>query len=215
MGDSKTLEDFIAWGVKTYLAEHMGVIYWNHGGGSIYGACSDENYEGMLTLSEFDKAMANGTKNMTDKFDFIGFDACLMATVECANIFAPYADYMLNIADLIPEAENVAKLMEDAVVYEKHGETFMDTKGLSFYYCYGNMTFSDMNILRNITISPYLMNYIEKVAYGTQNYSSLEGFESSNWENNEYYLLQIRIIMYLYLEQMVQWIRIIRMSLDL
>lgn len=302
MADSKTLADFISWGVEAYPAEHMGVIYWNHGGGSIYGACSDENYEGMLTLSEFDKAMANGTKNMTDKFDFIGFDACLMATIECANIFAPYADYMiaseesessegwsyeplvnkmvenpdidvvtlgktiidgflasniengsdevatlsmtdlskidgiikefnkvakkmyemsdtkenmtiftrlahaaenysegygfdmidftdymLNIADLIPEAENVAKLMEDAVVYEKHGETFMDTKGLSFYYCYGNMTFSDMNILRNITISPYLMNYIEKVAYGTQNYGSLEGFESSNWESNEYY----------------------------
>lgn len=95
MAESKTLEDFISWGVDQFPAEHMGVIYWNHGGGSIYGACSDENYEGMLTLSEFEKAMSNGTKEMTDKFDFVGFDACLMATIETANVFVPFADYMI------------------------------------------------------------------------------------------------------------------------
>ena len=33
-----------------------------------------------------------------------------------------FTDYMLNIADLIPESEEVANLMEDAIVYEKHGD---------------------------------------------------------------------------------------------
>ena len=302
MAEASTLSDFVEFGVKNYPAEHMGMIYWNHGGGSIYGACSDENYEGMLTLSEFEMALSEATKDMTDKFEFIGFDACLMATLETANTFVPFADYMiaseesesaegwdytalvnklvqnpdidvvslgkeivdsfvqcnidagtedmttlsltdlskidavlvefnkvakkmwemgetkeditlftrlayaaenysegsgfnmidftdymLNLEDLIPEAVNVAKLMEEAVVYERHGEVFMDTKGLSFYYCYGNMNMSDMNILRNITVSPYFMNFIEKVAYGATHDGSLEGFVSNNWENNEYY----------------------------
>ena len=302
MAESSTLESFVKWGVDNYASEHMGMIYWNHGGGSIYGACSDENYDGMLTLSEFEKAMSGATKNMTDKFDFVGFDACLMASIEVANTFVPYAefmiaseesesgegwnytalanklaenpdcdvvdlgktiidsfmqtnienctddiatlsmtdlskidgilvqfnkvakkmyemsktkedmtiftrlakaaenysegygfdmidftDYMLNIADLIPEAEDVASLMEEAIVYEQHGEVFQDTKGLTFYYCYGNMSMSDMNILRNISISPYLLNFIEKLAYGALNNSSLDGFVSNNWDKNEEY----------------------------
>ena len=49
----------------------------------------------MFTLSEFEKAMSNSTKNMTDKFEFVGFDACLMASIEVANTFVPYAEFMI------------------------------------------------------------------------------------------------------------------------
>lgn len=92
MGESSTIEDFIKWGVDTYPAEHMGAIFWNHGGG-IEGACRDENFNSMATLNEFEKAMHNATKDMTDKFEIVGFDACLMACVEAANLFVPYAEY--------------------------------------------------------------------------------------------------------------------------
>ena len=38
MGDSNTLADFLNWGVSNYPAAHMGLVLWNHGGGSISGA---------------------------------------------------------------------------------------------------------------------------------------------------------------------------------
>ncbi|MCR5666651.1 MAG: hypothetical protein K6G01_07445 [Eubacterium sp.] len=95
MGESSSLTDFLSWGVENYASEHMGVIFWNHGGGSISGVCYDENHDDdQLTLREIDAGLLSVYEDMTDNFEFIGFDACLMATVETANICASYADYM-------------------------------------------------------------------------------------------------------------------------
>lgn len=96
MGDPKTLSDFITWGVTNYPAEHMALIMWDHGGGSITGVCFDErnNYD-ALSLRELDTAMGTAFASMWDKFDFVGFDACLMSTLETANVMASYGDYMI------------------------------------------------------------------------------------------------------------------------
>ena len=96
MGSSSTLADFITWGVANYPADHMALILWNHGGGSITGVCFDErnNYD-ALSLREVDTALATSFTKMWDKFDFIGFDACLMGTLETANVMASYGDYMI------------------------------------------------------------------------------------------------------------------------
>ena len=96
MGDGATLKSFLNWGVKKYPAEHMGVVLWNHGGGTIGGVCCDEkNDYDALSLSEMEKALSDVSKKMTDKFEFVGFDACLMASLETANMLVPYADYMI------------------------------------------------------------------------------------------------------------------------
>lgn len=95
MADAGTLADFISWGVENCPAAKMGLVLWNHGGGSISGVCFDEaNDYDSLTLSELGNALSEASSSMTDKFEFIGFDACLMATVETANTLAPYARYM-------------------------------------------------------------------------------------------------------------------------
>ena len=103
MGKEETLEDFLTWGVDNYAAEHMGLVYWNHGGGSVTGVCFDErnNYD-SLSLSEVEKAMSSASKKMTDKFDFVGFDACLMANIEMANVLSPYAEYMIASEETEP-----------------------------------------------------------------------------------------------------------------
>ena len=103
MGQAQTLESFLEWGIENYAAEHMSLVLWNHGGGSISGVCFDErnNYD-SLSLSEVEIALANATKNMTDKFDYIGFDACLMATMEVANMLKPYANYMIASEETEP-----------------------------------------------------------------------------------------------------------------
>lgn len=95
MGDGQTLKSFLSWGIKKYPASNMGVVFWNHGAGTLGGVCADEKYDyDTLSLLEIEKALHDVSKNMTDKFEFVGFDACLMASIETANILVPYANYM-------------------------------------------------------------------------------------------------------------------------
>lgn len=103
MGSAKTLADFLEWGVSTYPSEKMGLVFWNHGGGSITGVCFDEQNEfDSLSLLEIENALTAVYPKMTDQFEFIGFDACLMGTVETANVLAPHARYMYASEELEP-----------------------------------------------------------------------------------------------------------------
>lgn len=103
MGAASTLSDFLTWGIATYPAEHMGLILWDHGGGSISGVCFDErNQSDSLLLRELDEALATTYAGMWGKFDFVGFDACLMSTLETANVLASYADYMVASQETEP-----------------------------------------------------------------------------------------------------------------
>lgn len=95
MGESSTLTDFLKWGIDNYSSERMGLIFWNHGGGSISGVCFDENYDyDSLSLREIDASLLSVYDDMPNNFEFIGFDACLMSTIETANILATYSNYM-------------------------------------------------------------------------------------------------------------------------
>ena len=105
MGKTSTLTGFLKWGIKKYPAEKMGVIFWDHGGGSLSGVCFDELEDNdSLGLREIDAAFLSlaDSGELTDKFEFIGFDACLMGTVEAANILASYSDYMFGSEESEP-----------------------------------------------------------------------------------------------------------------
>lgn len=103
MGSAATLTDFLAWGVENYPAEKMGLVFWNHGGGSITGVCFDEQNESdSLSLIEIENALTSVYPSMTDSFEFIGFDACLMGTLETANVMTPHARYMYSSEELEP-----------------------------------------------------------------------------------------------------------------
>ncbi len=96
MGSGDTLSGFLRWGLENYASEQMGLIFWNHGGGSITGVCFDELHnKNSLDLKEIDAALYETCSAAGRRFDFIGFDACLMGTVEAANVAASYADYMV------------------------------------------------------------------------------------------------------------------------
>ena len=103
MGAASTLADFLSWGVANYPSERMGLILWDHGSGSINGVCFDEQYDyDSLTLGELDHALNQVYDQMTDRFEFIGFDACLMSTLETANVLTPYARYMYASQEMEP-----------------------------------------------------------------------------------------------------------------
>ena len=98
MGSQDTLEDFLYFCSTNYPADRTMAIFWNHGGGSVGGASFDENYDyDSLTLQEFSDAFYSvyDLDGMDKPFDVIGFDTCLMATVDTAAAFAPIADYLV------------------------------------------------------------------------------------------------------------------------
>lgn len=101
MGEAETLTDFLKWGQEKYPTNHNMLILWDHGGGSAKGVCFDENYSfDSLSLTELKKAL--DTAKLNKKFDFITFDACLMATIEVVSVMKDYADYMIASEEIIP-----------------------------------------------------------------------------------------------------------------
>ena len=94
MGESQTLLDFLAWGVREYPAKHMGVVLWDHGNG-YSGTVYDEVCQDTLTVPELADAFDALFDRMTCPFTFVCFDSCLMATAEVANRLVPHADVMI------------------------------------------------------------------------------------------------------------------------
>ena len=100
MTDPNTLSSYIKWCRSNYPADRYGLIFWDHGGGSVSGFGYDEKFakSGSMTLSGINRALKNGGL----KFDFIGFDACLMATAETALLLDNYADYLISSEETEP-----------------------------------------------------------------------------------------------------------------
>ena len=101
MGQSETLSEFLKWGQEKYRTKNNMLILWDHGGGSAKGVCFDENYSfDALTLAELKSAFEN--VGLYTKFDFIGFDACLMATIETADYIKDFARYLVASEEIVP-----------------------------------------------------------------------------------------------------------------
>ena len=100
MTDPDTLSSFIRWGAKNYPANRMALIFWDHGGGSVSGYGYDEKFaaSGSMDLAEINRALTDGGV----KFDFVGFDACLMATAETALMLTEHADYLIASEETEP-----------------------------------------------------------------------------------------------------------------
>ena len=102
MADPKTLKSFVEWGLETYPAINTGLILWNHGG-AMDGVCFDDNYAtsqsvDALTADEVESAISGAftTLNRNEKMNFIGYDACLMAVQDIAEINSSYFNYMIS-----------------------------------------------------------------------------------------------------------------------
>lgn len=99
MTDPATLTSFIDYASDKFPANRQALIFWDHGGGSITGYGYDEkNPGGSMNLAGIDEALSNAG----EKFDFIGFDACLMATIENGLMLDKYADYMIASEETEP-----------------------------------------------------------------------------------------------------------------
>ena len=103
MGDPQTLIDFVTWAVQNYPAKKYALILSDHGGGWT-GGFSDFSAPGSaLTLPEIVSAI-DEVRQATgvDRFEMIGFDACLMGQIEVFASLAPHSNYMVASEEVIP-----------------------------------------------------------------------------------------------------------------
>lgn len=105
MGEAQTLYDFLSYANSNYPADKVAVTFWNHGGGSVSGAAFDELHGlDSLNLAEmyqaFDAVWPADAANPA--LELVGFDTCLMATVDVASIFQPFAKYLVASEEVEP-----------------------------------------------------------------------------------------------------------------
>ena len=100
MTDPKTLQGFLEFCRDNYPANRYELILWDHGGGSLSGYGYDQKHpnSGSMSLASMESAL----KAVGMTYDFVGFDACLMATVETAQMLSRYADYLIASEETEP-----------------------------------------------------------------------------------------------------------------
>lgn len=100
MTEPSTLSGYIKAVANAYPAERSILILWDHGGGSITGYGYDQRHKnsGAMDLNGIDEALTDAGV----KFDFVGFDACLMATAENAIMLSDHADYLIGSEESEP-----------------------------------------------------------------------------------------------------------------
>ena len=94
LAESVHLSDFITWTTQKYPADRYILVLWDHGGGVAYGFGQDQKNKldtdmGTMPVSEILTALETADQ----RFDIIGFDACLMQDIEIAAAMEPYCDY--------------------------------------------------------------------------------------------------------------------------
>jgi len=117
MADSQTLVDFITWAVDNFPAKKYALIMSDHGAGWP-GGWNDPDPGGLgpdavpvadlfgvdgLWLMELDQALEQARDQTgVDKFELIGFDACLMAQLEVFSAIQPHGNYSVASQELEP-----------------------------------------------------------------------------------------------------------------
>ena len=157
-GEPETLSAFTEWAAEQYPADKYGLILWNHGGGSIKGICFDSNYANdSLTLDELEIAFADATLTIGDKFEFIGYDACLMSTIEVAAITERYSRNMIASQELEPTGgwnyKTIAENLLSENFYNEVLGAYAEKSSDKTYYTLSHIDFSGFDkILDNIEL---------------------------------------------------------------
>ena len=100
LGDSDVLAQFMTAAVQASPADHYALVLWDHG--SMSGIGPDESHTDVLESWEIAVGLEIGLAESGIGLDFIGFDACLMASLEVASVVSPYANYMIASEEYEP-----------------------------------------------------------------------------------------------------------------
>jgi len=198
MGSADTLSGFLSFAKENYPAEKTGFIFWNHGGGSVTGAASDENFGGdALTLDEMYQAFGANYELTAENppFEMIGFDTCLMATVDVAYTFSDIGKYLVASQETEPANGWLYTGWADALGQNPQmdglelGTIICDTyvEGCELVGTADDITLSVVDLamvptlltayedfgkeaLANACVDPSFFSYFARIAFATENY---------------------------------------------
>lgn len=131
MGESDSLSNFITYCLDEYDTDKYSLVLWNHGAGPVMGFGIDENYHDILTLPELQKAFDSSVGKSNKKLEWVGFDACLMSSLEVADVLAPYANYLIASQETEPgwgwNYDFLSKLSESGMNGAGMGKEIIDS----------------------------------------------------------------------------------------
>ena len=101
LGKPAVLVDFLEAAASYAPADHYALVFWDHGSG--VGIGPDGSHDDVLEVPEIASALERGLPSSgIGTLDVIGFDACLMASLEMASALHPYASYMIASEEVEP-----------------------------------------------------------------------------------------------------------------
>ena len=171
MGETETLTDFLTWGQEHYSTKDSMLVLWDHGAGATKGVCYDENYSfDSLTLKELKTALEDA--KLKNRFDMIGFDACLMASIETAYYVYNYADYMLASEEIEPSGgwdyKALCEVFSKSKDYVEIGKTVCDAY---IQKCKDRKKLYATLSLYDLSQTPQLMNQCSAAIEYIENYA--------------------------------------------
>ena len=209
-----TLSEFIGYCKDSYPADRYLFIFWDHGGGPVYGFGYDEwqDEEDSLTIAEMSRAFA---KHPEIRFDIIGMDCCIMSNIETCYALAPYCRYALLSEDFESGIGwNYTGWMKD--LEEKPGistpllgknivDSFVDANETDTRGSSGCLTLVNMSTVKNLFTAWKAYAYKNEDALLDKNYSrkheargrgnkgfwELWSFDNSNVTLSDYYISDI------------------------
>ncbi len=92
--------------VEAHPAERKSVVFWDHGGGTVFGVDRTASTgEAHLSAAAMARAFLRDPADATRGYrtvDIVGFDACLMASIEAVSEFAGVAPIFVGSAEIEP-----------------------------------------------------------------------------------------------------------------
>lgn len=111
MGKPEALTDFITWGQDRYPADKYVLVFWDHGGGTLGGFGGNKpdptnsSFASTMSIAQLKDGVDNAVNGRPERrFELIGFDACLMATIEVADAFKDLGRYLAASQEIEPGA---------------------------------------------------------------------------------------------------------------
>ena len=126
MADRDTLTEFLDFGYTEFPADSYALVLWDHGAGAVLGYGADENHDyDMLTVPEIREALLDTDLcSSGEKFEWVGFDACLMGMLEVADAFTDCSNYLVASEEVVAgHGWNYAFLSDYSEAESKDGQT--------------------------------------------------------------------------------------------
>ena len=166
MGDEDTVTGFLDYVYDNYKTDEYYLMFWNHGSAQA-GIEFDELSKNNIDLASLDNCLEASEFNSNDiKFDLVILNNCLMGSIETADIFSNYANYLVASEDVMygDRTINTFEFLDGIKTDDGAIEI-----GKSYIDCYVNST-KKADATLNITCSLIDLSKIEDIIDNLEDY---------------------------------------------